>query len=258
AAMQALATTPSFGAEPPAVGVYKRIDQIYRSLADTTEQTAAVIASLFDGLLAAVGQWLTSVIAVGWRTSLLLGGDILAITVFDLALLADNPIPADSTVQLEVTVTGRQSAEGTRLWDRRGRANTRFHHYFDQLLHVDLAGDDRPLDLSFAVLLDGAALPSLFAEAPAAVDESTHVFQSAQLRDSTGAVVGTIRFDTRRLGRDAAAQELLTSGLWTPELAQAYANALGKAMVDPILSRLRAIPPRLVLGGRGSGRAQPE
>jgi hypothetical protein len=245
AAMQALATTPSFGAEPPPAPVYERIDAIYRSLAASTEETSAVVASLFDGLLAAVGQWLASVIAVGWRTSLLLGGEILAVTVFDVALLPDNPIPVDATVQLEITAAGRQSTEATRMWDRRGRANTRFHHYFDQLVHLDLAGDDRPIGLSFAVFTDGAALPSLFAEAPTVVDDFGHMLQSAQLRDASGAVVGTIRFDTRHLGRDAAAQELRDSGLWTEEKAEAYANALGVAMVEPILTQLRGIAPAM-------------
>jgi hypothetical protein len=114
--------------------------------------------------------------------------------------------------------------------------NTRFHHYFD------LAADDRPVGLSFAASTDGAVLPTLIAEVPDAVGGHAHTLQSAQLRDSFGTVVGTIRFDTRQLGPDAAAGELRDSGLWTEDAAEAYANALGVAKVDPILARLRPIP----------------
>jgi hypothetical protein len=129
------------------------------------------------------------------------------------------------------------------MWDRRGRGNTRFHHYFDQLIHLDMAGEDRPTDVSFAAIIHGAPIPTLFAEMPGAVGESSHRLQSAVLRDSDGTVVGTIRFDTRRLGRDAASQELAYSGLWTEDAANAYANALGAAMVEPILSKLRELAP---------------
>ena len=243
ALMEALASTPSFGAPMPPGPIYDRIDRLYRGLDTATAETAAVVASLFDGLVSAVGQWLASIVTLGWRTSMLLGGDVLAVTVFDIVLTPTNPIPADTLVQLDVTVKGRTLSDVTCMWDRRGRGNTRFHHYFDQLVHLDMAGEDRPDGLSFAVSIHGAPIPTLFAEAPGAVGESSHRLQSAVLRDSSGTVVGTIRFDTRRLGRDAASQELAHSGLWTEDAANAYANALGAAMVEPILSKLREMAP---------------
>jgi hypothetical protein len=243
ALMEALASTPSFDAPMPPGPIYERIDRLYRGLDTATAETAAVVASLFDGLMSAVGQWLASIVTLGWRMSMLLGGNVLAVTVFDIVLTPTNPIPADTLVQLDVTVKGRTLSDVTCMWDRRGRGNTRFHHYFDQLVHLDMAGEDRPDGLSFAVSIHGAPIPTLFAEAPGAVGESSHRLQSAVLRDSTGTVVGTIRFDTRRLGRDAASQELAHSGLWTEDAANAYANALGAAMVEPILSKLREMAP---------------
>lgn len=243
ALMEALASTPSFGAPMPTDPIYDRIDRLYHGLGTATAETAAVVASLFDGLMSAVGQWLASIVTLGWRTSMLLGGDVLAVTVFDIVLTPTNPIPADTLVQLDVTVKGRTLSDVTCMWDRRGRGNTRFHHYFDQLVHLDMAGEDRPDGLSFAVSIHGAPIPTLFAEAARAVGESSHRLQSAVLRDSSGTVVGTIRFDTRRLGLDAASQELAHSGLWTEDAANAYANALGAAMVEPILSKLREMAP---------------
>ena len=102
-----------------------------------------------------------------------------------------------------------------------------------------MAGDDRPTDLTFTVKIHGAPIPTLFAIVPAPDDETQHRLQSAMLQDAAGTVVGTIRFDLRRLGRDAAAQELADSGLWTEAAASAYANALGSAMVAPVLWKLR-------------------
>jgi len=201
------------------------------------------LASLFDGLMAAVGQWLGSAVALGWRKSMLLGGDVLAVTVFDIVLTPGNSIPADTLVQLDVTVKGRTMTERTYMWDRRGRSNTRFHHYFDQLIHLDLAGEDSPAGLSFAVSIHGAPLASLFADVPGLAGETTHRLQSAELRDASGAVVGAIRFDLRRIGWDAASQELAQSGLWTEDAANAYANALGAAMTQPILWKLRELAP---------------
>ncbi|QTD96116.1 hypothetical protein [Streptomyces cyanogenus] len=241
ALMQALATTSSFGAPEPPDSLDERIDRLYRGLADTTPETAAVMASLFDGLLASAGQWLASVVALGWRTCMLLGGETLALTVFDIALTPGNPVRADATIELAITARGRNSAQSIRMWDRRGRGNTRFHHYFDQLVHLDVTGTDRPEDLSFAVSMDGATVPTLFAHVPDSLGDAAHTFRSAQLRDSSGTVVGAIRFDTRRLGQDAASQELGNSGLWTEDAIEAYANALGVAMVEPTLSGLREI-----------------
>jgi len=243
ALMEALATTPSFGAPEPPGPVHDRIDRLYDELSGATAETASVVASLFDGLLAAAGQWLASVVALGWRTSSLLGGEVIAVTVFDAALTPDSPVRAEAAVRLDVTVTGRGSTAGTCMWDRRGRANTPFHRYFDQIVHLDAAGSDQPVDLSFTVTADNATTPLLSAEIPGAVSDTAQALQSAPLRDPFGTVVGVIRFDTRRLGRDIAAQELGVSGLWTEDAAQAYANALGVAMIEPILSRLRQTRP---------------
>jgi hypothetical protein len=235
---RALATTPSFGAPAPPGRLHDRIDRLYHDLAGAGAETAAVVASLFDGLLAASGQWLSSVVAVGWRTSLLLGGDVIAVTVFDIALTPGTPLAAGTDLRLDVTVTGRTSTAGTSMWDRRGRANTRFHHYFDQIVHLDAAADDRPTGLSFAVSADGATLPALWAAVPDALGSAPHALRSAPLADASRTEVGTIRFDTRRLGREAASRELAESGRWTEATAEAYANALGTAMAEPILSML--------------------
>ncbi|WP_225765882.1 hypothetical protein [Inquilinus sp. Marseille-Q2685] len=240
---EGLATTPSFGAPAPSAPLDARIGRLYGSLDAATADSAAMVAALFDGLMSTVGQWLASIVATGWRTSLNLGGDVLAVTVFDLALTPANPIPADTPIRLDLAVDGRASSAGSRMWDRRGRANTRFHHYFDQIVHLDMAGEDRPLRLTFAATIDGAPIPTLSAEVPLVFGDSLHSLQSAVLRDAAGAAVGTIRFDTRRLGPDLASQELAGSGLWTGDAAEAYANALGAAMVQPILTGLRTLAP---------------
>ena len=241
--MEALATTPSYGAPQPDEPTDERIDRLYQAMSTSTAETGAVVASLFDGLLAAVGQWLASLVALGWRNSTLLSGDVLAVTVFDVALTPANPVPAGAEVRLDVTVTGRTGSEGTHLWNRRGRENTRFHHYFDQLVHVDLTGEDRPAVLEFALQIHGAPIPMLFAEVPDPAGTAPHTLRSALLRDSAGGVVGEIRLDTRRLGRDAVSSELLDSGLWTEDAATAYANALGASMIAPVLWKLRALAP---------------
>ncbi|WP_328444202.1 hypothetical protein [Amycolatopsis sp. NBC_00438] len=97
--------------------------------------------------------------------------------------------------------------------------------------------------LTWQIQIASATTPILSAEVPGAVNGTAQALQSAPLRDPFGTVVGVIRFDTRRLGRDIAAQELGVSGLWTEEAAQAYANALGVAMIKPILSRLTQARP---------------
>jgi hypothetical protein len=240
---EALGSTPSFGAPPPPDPLDARISRLYAGLANADPQTGAVVASLFDGMLAALGQWLSSLVSLGWRTSTEIGGDIFAVTVFDLALTPGNPLPAEATVRLDVTVGGRASSESTVMWDQRGRANTRFHHMFDQVVHVDLNAEDRASTLTFAATINGSSIPSLSAYVPDAVGSPGHAFRSAVLRDAAGAAVGEIRFDARRLGQAAAAQELASSGLWSGDAAAAYANALGTAMAGPALSRLRALAP---------------
>ncbi len=240
---KALATTPSFGAPQPSGRLADRIDRLYRELAGRNAETAAVVASMFDGLLSASGQWLSSLVAVGWRTALLLGGDITAVTVFDIALTPANPLPAGADLRLDVTVAGRSATAGTTMWDGRGRANTRFHHYFDQVVHVNAAAEDRPSGLSFTVSVDGARLPALTAEAPDALGGPAHALRSVPLADASGREVGTIRFDTRSMGHEAAHQELAESGRWTEATAEVYANALGVAMAEPIFSMLTQAPP---------------
>jgi hypothetical protein len=240
---EALAATPSFGAPPPPESLDTRIDRLYAGLSSASPETGAVVASLFDGLLAALGQWLSSLVSLGWRTSTELGGDVFAVTVFDLALSPGNPLPADATIQLDITVSGPNAAESTSMWDLCGRPNTRFHRAFDQLVHVDLNAEDRAADLAFAVTIHGSSIPSLYAQVPDAFTEPAHALRSAVLRDAPGTAVGEIRFDARRLGRAAASAELASSGLWTDQAAVAYANALGAAMAGPALSKLRALEP---------------
>lgn len=109
--------------------------------------------------------------------------------------------------------------------------------------HLDMDAPDRPRDLAFAASVDRAPLALLYAERPDAVGEAGHVPRSAVLRDASGAEVGQVRFDVRRIGRDAAAEELANSGLWTEAAAAAYANALGGAMVEPLLWKLRQLAP---------------
>lgn len=240
---EALASTPSFGAPQPWEPLDARIERLYESLSGADQETAGVVASLFDGLLAALGQWLSSQVSLGWRTFTELGGDVLAVTVFDLALVPGNPLPADAVVRLDVTLNGRSTSESTGMWDLRGRPNTPFHRVFDQIVHVDLAAEDRLSNIAFAATIDGSSVPSICALAPTNVSESTHTFRSALLRGASGDAVGEIRFDARRLGQAAASQELANSGLWTDETAAAYANALGGAMVWPVLSQLQALSP---------------
>jgi len=240
---EALETTPSFGAPAPPAPLDQRIDRLYAALTPATPESAAIVSRLFDGLLSALGQWLSSLVALGWRTSTVLGGEVVAVTVFDLALTPGNPLPVDGTVRLDITTRGLRTSEHTSIWDRRGRANTRFHHFYDQLIHLDLGGEDRPTDLAFAASINGAAIPSLYADCPGVIGDTVHALQSAVLRDATGAVVGDIRFDTRRIGRDAASEELANSGLWTDSAAAAYANTLGVATVQPLLWKLRQLAP---------------
>lgn len=236
----ALGATASFGGPAPAEPIEARIARLYERLAPASAETAATVAALFDGLMATIGSWLPGVAALGWRDFRALGGEILALTLYDMGLTPETPIPADRLVQLVVTIAGPGGTERTAVWDRRGRANTRFHHYFDQLIHLDLGGPERPAWLRFAASIDEAPIPTLLGEAPV-VAEAAHRFQSAVLVDAAGAMIGTLRFDTRRLSRAAAAEELGRSGLWTEATATAYANALGHAMVAPILNTLRAL-----------------
>ena len=247
---EALAVTPSFGAPSPSQPLDSRIDRLYAALGTGDPETAAVAAALFDGLLAAVGQWFASLVALGWRSGMHLGGDLVAVTVFDLALAAPNPVPADAELRLTVAVAGRDAAECAHLFDRRGRDNTRFQHYFDQLIHLDPADGSWTGEVSFAVSTGDVALPvltsagvSLTGGVGVSAGEA-HQLSSVVLRDDGGAVRGALRFDSRRLGRDAAAAELSLSGLWTEQAADAYANALGSAMVLPILTRIAALGPR--------------
>lgn len=240
---EALSSTPSFGAPMPWEPLDARIERLYEGLAGANQETAGVVASLFDGLLAALGQWLSSLVSLGWRTFTELGGDVLAVTVFDLALTPGNPLPTDEVVRLDVTLNGRSTSESTGMWDLRGRPNTQFHRVFDQIVHVDLAAEDRLSDIAFAATIGGSPVPSICAQAPTNVSESTHTFRSALLRGASGETVGEIRFDARRLGRAAASQELASSGLWTDDKAVAYANALGGAMVWPVLSQLQTLSP---------------
>lgn len=240
---EALAYVPSFGALPPTGSLDARIDRLYARLAGATPEAGAVVASLFDGLLTSVGQWLSSVVALGWRTSTELGGDVLAVTVFDLALAPDNPLPSDAALRLGLSAVGHASTDSTIMWEANGRSNTRFHRWFDQMVHVDLGAEERTTSIEFAITIEGSTIPALVACSSGAVGEAAHALQSAVLRDAAGAAVGEIRFDTRRIGRAAASDELASSGLWTEVAAQAYADALGTAMVAPVLRNIRDVAP---------------
>lgn len=235
---RALATTPPFGAAASRTPLESRIDRLHHSLGNVPAETAAVGASLFDTTLGAVGQWLASVVALGWRSPPVPDGEITAVTVFDIVLTPDCPLGPDQAIRLDFTVTDRHSAATTALWDRRGRANTRFHRYFDQIVHLDGTGAGGPVDLSFTVTAEGATIPVLSADVPEAIGSAAMTLQSAQLRDARGVAVGTVRFDTRRLDPDTASGELGGCGRWTEATARAYANAIGAAMVEPILSGL--------------------
>ena len=235
---RALSATPSFGSPGPRIALGERIDRLHHGLGTVPAETAAVGASLFDTMLGTAGQWLASVIALGWRAAPRPDGEIVAVTVFDIVMTPDSPIRPGEEIRLDVTVTDRDSTASTAVWNRGGRADTRFHRYFDRIVHLDTSGAGRPADLSFTVTTEGASIPALRAEMPGAVDGAALTLQSALLRDTRGTVVGTVRFDTRRLGRDLASRELAGRGSWTDVAARAYANAVGVAMVEPILSGL--------------------
>ena len=239
ALIHALATTPAFDAPKPPAPLAERIDRLYQAFGSAPAETASVAATLFDGLLASVGQWMTSIVAMGWRSPAVPDGEIASVSVFDIVSTPDSPLGADDLIRMDVSLTGGPAAARTTLWDRRGRDNTRFHRYFDQIVHMDLAGTRGHSGLTFAVTLDGARIPTLFAEAPAALGAAGHALESAQLRDPSGALVGTIRFDTRRVSRSAAAAELVAGSDWNEDAAHAYANALGVAMVEPIAMGLQ-------------------
>ncbi|SHG54718.1 hypothetical protein SAMN05443575_2222 [Jatrophihabitans endophyticus] len=232
----ALATTPSFDA-PPATGtVVERVARLYSQLEDSSPATSALVASLFDGLLSATGQWLPSLVSTGWRTSTLLGGGVLALTVFDLALLPGSLIRHDDDLRLDLTVVGRRSSESVSLWPQPGPDDTAFHRRIDRVTHIDL-GADEPTSISLRIVRNGETLPRVFADAPLGSGE--HRLRSALLRDASGNTVGEVRFDARCLGREAAAAELGSSGLWTGAAASSYAQALGTAMVAPVLAGIR-------------------
>jgi hypothetical protein len=244
ALMDALAATPSFGAPVAQPGsLYDRIGRLYAALDAVTAEIAAVVAGLFDSLMSTLGQWILSIVAVGWRTSRRLGGDVLAVTVFDIAQAQSHALPDGRTIRLETTVAGQDGTATSPMWDRRGRTNTPFHRYFDQIVHVDLGGEARPAALRFAVTVEGAPIPTLIANVPLPDDDVAHRLESAILRDASGASVATIRYDLRRLSREAASAELARSGLWNDDAARAYADALGAAMVDPILTAMRDLDP---------------
>jgi hypothetical protein len=230
----ALATTRAFDAPKPPAPLAERIDRLYQAFGAAPAETASVAATLFDGLLASVGQWMTSIVALGWRSPAVPHGEIASVSVFDIVSTPDSPLGADDLIRMDVSLTGGPATAKATLWDRRGRDNTRFHRYFDQIVHMDLSAGSGHSGLSFAVTLDGARIPTLFAEAPAALSAAGHALESAQLRDPSGALAGTIRFDTRRVSRSEAAAELAASSDWNEDAAHAYANALGAAMVEPI------------------------
>lgn len=254
---RALATTPASDVPKPPAPLAERIDRLYQAFGSAPAETASVAATLFDGLLASVGQWMTSIVALGWRSPAVPDGEIASVSVFDIVSTPDSPLGADDLIRMDVSLTGGPAAAKATLWDRRGRENTRFHRYFDQIVHMDLpAGEGKARSgvsassassassvssassglygLTFAVTLDGARIPTLFAEAPAALSAAGHSLESAQLRDPSGASAGTIRFDIRRVSRRAAAAELVAGSDWNEDAAHAYANALGAAMVAPI------------------------
>ncbi|HEY9292120.1 MAG TPA: hypothetical protein VIP98_12635, partial [Microlunatus sp.] len=178
---ESLAATPSFGAQPPTEPLPVRIERLFRRLQPGSQPTASVVAAIFDGLLASVGQWLASLVNLGWRSCDVLGGDILAVTIFDLALTPANPLPEDASIVVTLGVSGRASSEQSRVWDRRGRPNSRFYHYLDQVLHVDRAATDPPAELSFAVGLEGVPVASMFARGSGLQDLSGHTLHSIPL-----------------------------------------------------------------------------
>jgi len=234
----ALHTVPSFGLPTPKEPLFERIDRLYRGLGSVNPAGADAIATLFDGLLSSIGPWLIASIALGWRKPPDTEGNVVVVTVFDMELTPQTPILADKLIRIDASVSGGGDTVSTPMWNRGGRANTRFHHYFDQLIHLERGRLGELTNLSFSVTIDSAPIPSLFGSAPLVLGEAGHRFQSAQLVDASGTVIGAIRFDSRLLSRENAQEELSQSGLWTEEAAQAYANALGAAMVEPILKTL--------------------
>jgi hypothetical protein len=237
----ALHAVPSFGSPAPQEPLFERIGKLYQALHPVDPAGANSLAALFDGFMSTIVPWLTASVAMGWRQPPENSGDVAVVTVFDMALTPESPIPAESLIRMEVSVKGQSESVSSSMWNRGGRANTRFHHYFDQLLHLESSKIVSMADLEFAVTINGAPIPSLLGAAPLVVGEGGHRFQSAQLLDAAGTVIGSIRFDSRLLTQAMAQHELTQSGLWTEVAAEAYANAIGKAMVEPILTTLDAL-----------------
>ncbi|MEK6423462.1 MAG: hypothetical protein V4801_28070 [Burkholderia gladioli] len=237
----ALQDVPSFGAELPQQPLLARIDALYHGLGSVSVDGANAIATMFDGFLSNIVAWLTSSIAMGWREPANHDGEIVVVTIFDIALAPGSPMQAAEHIRMEVRVNGSGTSASTSMWNRGGRQNTRFHHYFDQLVHLKRTDLGSEAKLEFAVMFDGATLPALSGSAPLVIGDALRRFQSAQLFDAAGSVVGTIRFDTRRLTRQTAEAELGRSGLWTETAAQAYANAIGARMVAPVIEALEVL-----------------
>lgn len=240
----ALRTVPSFGSPTPVRPLFERIDKLYRDLGSVDVVGASAIAAFFDGFMSTIVTWLTASVALGWRKPAEPSGEIVVVTIFDMALAPGTPVQTASQIRMEVRAQGQSESASTMMWNRSGRANTRFHHYFDQLIHLDRAKLGATGGLTFAVVMDGASVPALSGAAPLVIGDRAHCFQSAQLFDAAGTAVGTIRFDTRLLTRRTAEDELAHSGLWTEEAALAYSNALGTAMVAPILTTLEGLAGR--------------
>jgi len=221
---------------PPTEPLESRVNRLFEAMAHKDLAENAGFAILFDAFLATTAPWIASSVALGWRDFSALSGDLLAVTVFDMSLSPETPLPPDRLVKLDVRFGA--DAPVAEMWDRPGRANTRFHHYFDQLLHYDLLQSGGPEELLFSASVDGAPIPSLFARVPISLRDAPYGFRSAPLLDASGRLIGTLNFDYRRLSPQIAGREMAARALWTNDAATAFANGLGAAMVDRVLELL--------------------
>lgn len=240
-ALKSVERPPAGGAAPEALPA--RIEALFGALdgPGRDDILKAGFAAVFDKVLQSVGDWSASLIAMGWRDLRTESGDVLALTLFDLALSPATPLPADGSVRLviEASVPGGQQARKV-IWDRSGRTNTRFHHYFDQTLYFDATALTGDATVRVLACIDPSHVPALTGTTTVSALLQQPRCHDIPMVDPRDEIVGYLSYDLRPTTRDGASSELARSADWTPQAAARYAETLGSAMAGQLWQGLEA------------------
>jgi hypothetical protein len=226
-----------------------RIDRLLTDVARRSRPEATVIGTVLERLLDDIGAVLEASIQLGFRSMAARGGDVFSVSVFDLTLDVDRGLVAPSTTRLVMAVEPDQAADAVSLTlPEREEASSPFRRRYNRIVYLDLPREQPSRRVRFELRAAGVALPlGIGVLAPLAPNED-YQRRTVTLIDAAEEQVGYAHLDLRRLTQSAVQAELKRSAQWSAMDEANFAQALGQAMVTPLVAALEQHRARPALG----------